>query len=519
MEWSVRLLPPVFYFWLRRITSVGVVGGTALWGCAAEPGRASSGAGASDASAVVDVLVADETQALVREGCEGDCVQYPNPLQAARVELSHYRPKERQLCGLAEIERPDGSVFQESVCGHWAGIAFSCLTDDVQALVRPDLRLKEGALDFFGNTVNIPACQVRAEEVDQRGLCEAMTPSMQAAGEGGAFVNGREAFADALNVLLRQAGREGLKNVEVYRVLGSGDPSARFAGARSPLAALLPEPCPAGQIERGIFNSDEAFALIAPNTSGDTTATSGPGLDGRALPTEPSGPSGPAAMTMLRGGGLRCGVGAWRAAGFARVAARQVLRDPVAIARADAEIFDEMGHAQSWLSDRYRCVTSPLALDLDGRGVATERRGIRFDFDADGTAEATTWLKPGNGLLVYGDQVTNGAELFGPFSAHAAGAEDGFASLKTLDANGDGRIDKHDPAFPRLSVWEDKDGDGVPSRGEVRSLAAYNIESLSLAVDPHATLDSAGSVLSGFSHFTRRGGARGTLVDVFFARD
>ena len=65
-------------------------------------------------------------------------------------------------------------------------------------------------------------------------------------------------------------------------------------------------------------------------------------------------------------------------------------------------------------------VKSPLAIDLDGDGIATyaiHNRGVYFDIDADGFAETTGWLNNKDAFLIL-DRNKNGkiddaSELFG----------------------------------------------------------------------------------------------------------
>jgi hypothetical protein len=90
----------------------------------------------------------------------------------------------------------------------------------------------------------------------------------------------------------------------------------------------------------------------------------------------------------------------------------------------------------------------PLIIDLDGDGIELTALGVAgeagasnvfFDYDGDGFAERTGWVKPDDGILVYdrngNGQVDGAGELFGSPN------QDGYAVLETLDSNGDGVID------------------------------------------------------------------------------
>lgn len=162
---------------------------------------------------------------------------------------------------------------------------------------------------------------------------------------------------------------------------------------------------------------------------------------------------------------------------------------------------------------------TPLVLDLDGDGldlIALADSRAFFDLDNDGFAERTGWVGPDDALLAL-DRNGNGridgqTELFG------GSPSDGFASLRTLDANADGTVDAADAGFADLRLWRDLNGDGVSQAAELQSLAAASIASLSLASTHLATpQDIAGNSVTDLSTFTRTDGTTATLADVWFA--
>jgi hypothetical protein len=130
----------------------------------------------------------------------------------------------------------------------------------------------------------------------------------------------------------------------------------------------------------------------------------------------------------------------------------------------------------------------PLVIDLDGGGVEVSALGeagqagastVFFDYDRDGFAERTGWVKPDDGMLAF-DANENGlvdgiSELFGSPS------QDGFEVLETLDSNGDGIINASDAQFAKLRVWRDLNSNGVTDSGELTTLAESGIASISLA--------------------------------------
>ncbi len=78
--------------------------------------------------------------------------------------------------------------------------------------------------------------------------------------------------------------------------------------------------------------------------------------------------------------------------------------------------------------------------------------------------------KPGDTSITRADQ------LFG----QAEGIQNGFDSLKRLDSNEDRKIDASDAEFDRLVLWQDRNGDGIATPDEVRSLDEAGVISINL---------------------------------------
>ncbi|MBO7081098.1 MAG: hypothetical protein J6V99_03565, partial [Neisseriaceae bacterium] len=139
-------------------------------------------------------------------------------------------------------------------------------------------------------------------------------------------------------------------------------------------------------------------------------------------------------------------------------------------------------------------VKSPLAIDLDGDGIATYalKNGVFFDIDADGFAEKMAWLngkdaflsidKNGNGVI------DNATELFGDLTA-----ENGFEALKALDTNGDGIIDANDIAWEQLLLWQDAINDGVSQENELITAADAGIAYIELNYTNQDVTDENGN--------------------------
>jgi Ca2+-binding RTX toxin-like protein len=164
--------------------------------------------------------------------------------------------------------------------------------------------------------------------------------------------------------------------------------------------------------------------------------------------------------------------GGWNAAGNGALASPGA---PYCAAPLVTQSIDYIGGAQNHLS--------PLVLDLDGDGVATDLTHaydggrVFFDIDADGFAERVGWVNPDDGLLAM-DVNGNGriddiTELYGDDQMPA------FQKLRLLDANDDNRIDANDAAFTALRIWQDANQDGITQDGELKTLASLDIQSIS----------------------------------------
>lgn len=127
-------------------------------------------------------------------------------------------------------------------------------------------------------------------------------------------------------------------------------------------------------------------------------------------------------------------------------------------------------------------VSDPIVLDLDGDGLEMLPIHQGVNFDLYGTGEqAIAWVAPDDGLLVLDANnngvVDNGLELFGNVRQDFS---DGFAHLRTLDANGDGALNVMDPAFDSLMVWRDANSNARTDAGEMVPLASMGIHTIDL---------------------------------------
>ena len=146
----------------------------------------------------------------------------------------------------------------------------------------------------------------------------------------------------------------------------------------------------------------------------------------------------------------------------------------------------------------------PLVFDLGGDGITTvslEESNAFFDLDNNGFAEKTSWVNAKEGLLAYdknGDGIINGGnELFGDRTLMKDGktlASSGFAALAEYDDNKDGKIDSNDVIYALLRIWQDSDGDGIASAGELRRLVDLGIVSIGLSYSNTGVTDGANNI-------------------------
>lgn len=184
-----------------------------------------------------------------------------------------------------------------------------------------------------------------------------------------------------------------------------------------------------------------------------------------------------------------------------------------------------------WVRKKTKCaeeIPSPIILDLDGDGVVGtlgQEDGVYFDHGADGFAESTGWVAPGDGLLVWdanaNGNIDSGRELFGSETLLPNGlrAANGFEALKTFDVNKDGVIDASDPIFSRLRVWVDADTNGRNDDGELRSLQEAGVQSIAVVYSNGTQVDAAGNEHRQLGSYTASDGQQRMATDVWFKTD
>lgn len=196
-----------------------------------------------------------------------------------------------------------------------------------------------------------------------------------------------------------------------------------------------------------------------------------------------------------------------------------------ALTPAQRRVFErECSHGEDNPSNDLCGDNTPLVVAFDDQPVQFAAGGT-FAF-VPGAPDATDWPTPATPWIALdrdGDgAITSGAELFGSATPIAGGtASNGFEALAELDANHDGRIDAADPAFAKLLLWTDRNGDQRSSADELAPLGD-TIVSISLANQLVKRCDARSNCEGERASLTWRaaGGElrTGTVVDVYLPR-
>ncbi len=121
----------------------------------------------------------------------------------------------------------------------------------------------------------------------------------------------------------------------------------------------------------------------------------------------------------------------------------------------------------------------PLKRDVSFDALVDRRSEVAFDFSGQGPAMRAGWLTADAAWLVWDPKdkrhVSSGFQLFGSVT-WVASWNNGYNALGALDDNGDGKIAGGE--LDGLSLWHDRDGDGVCDAGEVQPVAKHGIVAL-----------------------------------------
>lgn len=160
--------------------------------------------------------------------------------------------------------------------------------------------------------------------------------------------------------------------------------------------------------------------------------------------------------------------------------------------------------------------SDPLVLDLAGNGFSTSGldQAVRFDLNADGTTDRISAPTGDDALLAFdrnnNGSIDDGRELFG--DQH--GAADGFAELSKYDDNQDGKIDRQDAIYGRLSLLQFD----VQGRQRMQSLEQANVRSIQLqAINTRQALGAYDEIAQ-LGSFEFNDGRQGQAADLLLAR-
>ncbi|HEY8376020.1 MAG TPA: calcium-binding protein, partial [Nannocystis sp.] len=137
--------------------------------------------------------------------------------------------------------------------------------------------------------------------------------------------------------------------------------------------------------------------------------------------------------------------------------------------------------------------TTPLVLQFDRGPVRFASSSAVFDLGPQ--CGATDWPHPTTPWLALdrdgSGAIESGHELFGSATVLRNGvlADNGFVALAELDHDHDGRISATDPAFRRLLLWADHDGDRRSSAWELTPIADAGVIAIGLSYRNDARCD------------------------------
>ena len=111
---------------------------------------------------------------------------------------------------------------------------------------------------------------------------------------------------------------------------------------------------------------------------------------------------------------------------------------------------------------------------------------VDFDLRGYGPRERWPWIKPELGLLVWDPEragiIRSAHQLFGGYTFQLFRAN-GYDALAALDDNGDGVLSGAE--LDGISVWFDRNSDGVSSPNEVFPLRDLGVTSIAVTMDGH----------------------------------
>lgn len=132
--------------------------------------------------------------------------------------------------------------------------------------------------------------------------------------------------------------------------------------------------------------------------------------------------------------------------------------------------------------NKHRVIT-PIIFSLNPMKQLDElldvERVVHFDLRGHGPKQSWTWVKPDTGFLVWDPErsgvIDSGQQMFGSYTWQIFW-RDGYEAMSVLDADRNGILE--DAELDSLSVWFDRDGNGVSDPGEVVTVKSLGIAGL-----------------------------------------
>jgi hypothetical protein len=158
---------------------------------------------------------------------------------------------------------------------------------------------------------------------------------------------------------------------------------------------------------------------------------------------------------------------------------------------------------------------APVVLDLNGDGVHYLSAGAGVHYDYGHGSVATAWAAPQDGILVLdGNQDGNVSASEFVFGGN------GVTDLQALAAQYGSTLDANDADFAKFAVWQDANSNGTVDAGELQSLTARGITSISLSSNGISYTTANGDVqVAGTGSYTKADGTSGVLEDAAFATE
>lgn len=133
-------------------------------------------------------------------------------------------------------------------------------------------------------------------------------------------------------------------------------------------------------------------------------------------------------------------------------------------------------HKYYWITP----IVIPLKDNLNVQKIIDENASIAFDLDGSGKEQKWSWIFPDVGWLVYdhnnNGKIESGRNLIGNITFWLFW-DNGYEVLNILDDNRDGELDGTE--LKGLSIWHDRNSNGISDIGEVLPLSDWDISTLS----------------------------------------